>query len=175
MEKIIQCDTRQKLKHHERKETYFESVGYRLIRAKLLVGDYALPNKTDVSVDTKQNIGELYNNLIQQHERFRAECQLAQDCGIKLVILVENDQDIREIDGVKRWKNPRMYNYYRKRSVYMRKGMKPPPPPASNMQLVKIMWSMTKKYGVEFQFCSPEDAGRKVLEILEGTDEVDGG
>lgn len=168
--KVIQSDTRQKLKHHERKEVYFESRGYRVVKSKLLVGDYSLPNRTNISVDTKASIGELYSNLIQDHERFRAECALAQDCGIKLVILVENDQDIRSIEAVKHWKNPRMFAYYKKRKACLHRGLEPPKPPASNVQLVKIMWSMQKKYGVEFQFCSPEEAGRRVLEILEGND-----
>lgn len=167
-QKILQVDTRQKKKHHERKEAYFQSQGYRLVNAKCLVGDYQIPNRTNISVDTKASIGELYSNLIQDHERFRAECQLAQDCGIKLVILVENDQDIRKIDDVKHWKNPRMFAYYKKRRACLHRGIEPPKPPASNVQLVKIMWSMQKKYGVEFQFCSPEEAGRRVLEILEG-------
>lgn len=170
-QKILQVDTRQKKKHHERKEAYFQSQGYRLVNAKCLVGDYQIPNRTNISVDTKASIGELYSNLIQDHERFRAECQLAQDCGIKLVILVENDQNIRSIEAVKHWKNPRMFAYYKKRKACLHRGLEPPKPPASNVQLVKIMWSMTKKYGVEFQFCSPEEAGRRVLEILEGNDE----
>ena len=169
-QKILQVDTRQKKKHHERKEAYFQSQGYRLVNAKCLVGDYQIPNRTNISVDTKASIGELYSNLIQDHERFRAECQLAQDCGIKIVILVENDQDIRKIDDVKRWKNPRMFAYYKKRRACLHRGIEPPKPPASNVQLVKIMWSMQKKYGVEFQFCSPEEAGRRVIEILEGED-----
>ena len=170
MAKVIQSDTRQKLKHHEAKERYFIEQGYTIVKSKMLVGDYCIPSRTNICVDTKANIGELYSNLIQDHERFRAECQYAQDCGIKLVILVENDQDIRTIDDVKRWKNPRMFAYYKKRGSFMRRGLKPPPPPASNVQLVKIMWSMQKKYGVEFQFCAPEDAGRRVIEILEGED-----
>ena len=169
-QKILQVDTRQKKKHHERKEAYFRSQGYRLVNAKCLVGDYQIPNRTNISVDTKASIGELYSNLIQDHERFRAECELAKDCGIKLVILVENDQDIRSVDGVKHWKNPRMFAYYKKRRACLHRGIEPPKPPASNVQLVKIMWSMAQKYGVEFQFCSPEEAGRRVLEILEGND-----
>lgn len=164
--KILQVDTRQKLKHHERKEKYFESVGYRLVHSKLVCGDYAIPNRTNVAVDTKASIQELYGNLIQDHERFRAECQMAKDCGIKLVILVENDQDIRSVEAVKHWKNPRLYAYYKKRKAYIHRGLEPPKPPASNVQLVKIMWSMQKKYGVEFLFCSPEEAGRRVLELL---------
>lgn len=32
--RVIQADTRQKLKHHERKERYFESVGYRVVHSK---------------------------------------------------------------------------------------------------------------------------------------------
>lgn len=164
--KIIQCDTRQKLKHHEAKERYFENVGYRVVRSRMLVGDYCLPNQTSVAVDTKASIQELYGNLIQDHERFRAECQLAKDCGIKLYVLVENKDGIASVDGVRDWKNPRMYAYWRKRKAYTRRGLAPPKPPASNAQLVKIMWSMQKKYGVEFLFCAPEDAGRRVLELL---------
>lgn len=169
--KIIQADTRQKLKHHEAKEAYFESAGYRIVHSKMLVGDYQIPNRGNICVDTKKDIQELYGNLIQDHERFRAECQYAKDCGIKLYVLVENKDGITDIEGVKRWRNPRMFAYYKKRAQFVKRGLTPPKPPASNVQLVKLMWTMEKKYGVTFLFCSPEDAGRKVLELLEVDDD----
>ena len=137
-----------------------------MVHSKLLCVDYCVPSKTNIAVDTKASIQELYSNLIQDHERFRAECQLAKDCGIKLYVLVENKDGITDVYGVRDWKNPRMYAWYKKRKTYVHRGLEPPKPPASNAQLVKIMWSMQKKYGVEFKFCSPEDAGRRVLELL---------
>ena len=92
--KIIQCDTRQKRKHHETKEKYFIELGYKIINSKMLVGDYCIPSNGSVVVDTKADLSELYGNLIQQHERFHNECVLAQEAGIKLYILIENKDGI---------------------------------------------------------------------------------
>ena len=38
--------------------------------------------------------------------------------------------------------------------------------PAPSEQLVKSMLSMQEKYGVEFLFCTPEDSGRVVVDLL---------
>ena len=38
--------------------------------------------------------------------------------------------------------------------------------PTSGTILAKAMLTMQLKYGVEFVFCRPEDAGAKVLELL---------
>lgn len=166
--KIIQCDTRQKRKHHKLKEQYFEQQGYRIVHSKLMCGDYSIPSNGSTVVDTKADLSEIYNNLIHQHERFRAECVLAKDAGIKLYILIENKDGIKCVDDVKKWKNPQMLKYYKVKREAEAAGEKAPQPPATNIQLIKIMYTMTMKYGVEFRFTTPEDAGAEVLRLLEG-------
>lgn len=171
MPKIIQCDTRQKRKHHDRKEKYFEEQGYKLVHSKLLVGDYAIPSKGNIVVDTKADLTELYGNLIQSHDRFHNECTLSKEAGIKLYILIENKDGIKSIEDVKKWKNPQFYRYYKAKRKAEREGTKIPKPPASNVQLIKIMHSMSRDYGVEFVFTTPQDAGAEILRLL-GESEV---
>ena len=105
MQTII-CDTRQKLKHHEQKERYFEEQGFNILRSKLPCGDYARMDNMSVVVDTKQDLQECVNNICgPEHERFKRECQLAAQNGIKLIILVEQD-GINDIRDVRKWHNP---------------------------------------------------------------------
>lgn len=167
-EKVIQTDTRQQMKkkHHQIKEQWFIDHGYKVIHSKMVVGDYCIPSRGSVVVDTKQNLTELYGNLIQQHERFRNECILAQECGIKLYVLIENDLGFKKPDDITEWKNPQMLRYFKARNAALARGQKPPRQPASNVQLIKIMHSMTRDYGVEFLFCPTEKAGEKILELL---------
>lgn len=166
MPKIIQCDSRQKRKHHDRKEKYFEEQGYKLVHSKTLVGDYCIPSNGSVSVDTKASISELYQNLIQDHNRFHNECVLAQEAGIKLYILIENKDGIRSVDDIREWKNPQYFRYLKAKKKAIASGQKEPKPPASNVQLIKIMHSMNRDYGVSFVFCKPEDAGAEVIRLL---------
>lgn len=170
MSKIIACDTRQQMhkKHHEAKEKYFTEHGFELIRTKLPYGDYAIMPNLSVTVDTKQSISELYADLIQDHDRFHNECVLAQKCGGRLIILVENKDGIKDVQGVANWKNPQMFRYYKAKRNAEAYGLKPPKPPASNVQLIKIMSSMTRDYGVEFLFCTTAEAGEKVISLLGG-------
>lgn len=169
MLRVIQCDTRQKMnqKHHKAKEQYFVDHGYELLRSKMAIGDYGNPADMSVVVDTKQSCSELYSNLIQDHERFRNECILAQKCGVKLVVLVENNDGFTKPDDILRWKNPQMFRYWKAK----RQGSKQKPP-ASNVTLLKIMSSMHRDYGVDFVFTSTEDAGSKIIEILGGNNET---
>lgn len=156
---ILQVDSRQQKSKHELKHKYFEEHGYKLVVSKMLVGDYCIPSNGSVVVDTKKDMMELYGDMIQQHERFRDECCLAKDAGIKLYVLVENKNGINELSdvGTDKWKNPLWFRYYK-----YKKGK----PPVKNVTLMKMLHTMQDKYGVEFIFCSPEEAGAKVLELL---------
>ncbi len=156
---ILQVDSRQQSGKHKLKHDYFESLGIKLVVSKMLVGDYCIPSNGSVVVDTKKDMTELYGDIIQQHERFRNECILAQEAGIKLYILVENTNSIETLKdiGTDKWKNPLWFKYYK-----YKKGK----PPVKNITLMKMLYTMQEKYGVEFVFCSPEDAGKKVLELL---------
>lgn len=170
--KVIQSDSRQKRKCHEAKEKYFAEQGIKVINSKMVCGDYCLPTNQSVVIDTKANITELYGNLIQDHERFRNECILAQELGMKLIVLVENKDGITMAAELTKWKNPQYFRYWKAKKKADKTGVKPPKPPASNIQLIKIMHSMNRDYGVEFRFCKPEEAGEIIIEILEGLIDV---
>lgn len=167
---VIQIDTRQQMnkKHHKVKEQWFIDHGHQVVKSKCLVGDYVCPSNGSVSVDTKKDCTELYADLIQDHARFHNECVLAKDCGIRLVILVENKDGFKKPEDIIKWKNPQMYRYWKAKRIAERDHVKPPKPPASNVQLLKIMHSMSRDYGVEFMFCTTEEAGEMIVKILSG-------
>lgn len=86
---MIIIDTRQQANKHKHKETVWTQLGVQTVRSKLIVGDYARLDNLTVSVDTKKDFVELAGNICgKQHERFRAECELARKCNIRLVVLV---------------------------------------------------------------------------------------
>lgn len=144
-------DSRQKKGQHEVKNHYWSEHGHTIIRCKLPFGDYV--QTPTISVDTKQNMLEIVGNLTTEHVRFREECKLARACGCKLVFLIENDENITCIADVERWKNPRRFTS---------------PKAPAGMQIARAMRTMQERYGVEFQFCTPEEAGKRVIEILGG-------
>ena len=72
-------DTRQKIGEHQNIAEYCRKHGIIVRRTKLEIGDYISP--APVAVDTKQGMGEVYTNLVQQHDRFRRECIKAQEDG----------------------------------------------------------------------------------------------
>ena len=158
---VIQQDTRQKKSHHLAKEKWFEEHGIKIVNSKCIVGDYIVPSDGSVSVDTKKDISELYSDLVQQHNRFKAECELAQELGIKLYILVENNDNVTCVNDITKWKNPQYLVWLKKQ----RQGIKCRQP-VTNVQLKKIMWTMSKRYDVTFLFCSPLESARKIYELL---------
>lgn len=171
---ILIEDTRQQASKHIRKHKWFAENGVQIVRSKLVVGDYSVPNKGDIAVDTKANMTEVYGNLIQDHERFRAEADLARELGIKLYVLVET-YDVKTLDGVKMWRNPRYVQWMKVHNAH--KGGKmlhvkiPQKPPANSHTLWKIMVKMSEEHGVNWVFCTPEDAGEMIVKLLtEGSD-----
>ena len=152
--KIIE-DTRQQSGKHDTKHEHWLEAGVELIRSKLAFGDYALPPV--VAVDTKASILELAMDIDQQHERFRRELIAAQEAGCLLVILTENEDGVTDLATLSTWQNPRRF-------INERRGIRPP---ITGARLAKACATMEKKYGVRFDFCSPQEAGARVLEILE--------
>lgn len=168
---MIWEDTRQQQGQHDNIAEYCRMNGITVRRMKLDTGDYILPPA--IAVDTKQGMGEVYNNLVQDHDRFRAECIRAQEAGTILVILIENDEGIRSLDDVENWQNPRIDRYYEKYAYALaaRKHEKPikiPAPPMSSKRIARIMETMSDRYGVRWAFCSRAETGAKVVEILSG-------
>ena len=147
-------DTRQQASKHEAKHEAFERMGVTIVRSKLAHGDYAFPPR--VSVDTKQSIAELASDIDQQHERFRAECIGARDAGTQLVILVENAEGVDSIESLAAWSEGE--RSFRRRKTAKRR--------LSGMRLAKACLTMQRKYGVRFEFCAPDAAAEKLLELL---------
>lgn len=115
----------------------------------------------NIAVDTKNSIQELCGDICgKQHERFRDECILAQNNGIRLIMLVENEDGITETCDLHRWINPRLW---------IRRGGKQLYPHATRgVTLMKSCMTMEKRYGIQLVFCSPMDSPRIIIELLEG-------
>ena len=169
--RTLMIDTRQQVGKHTIKDKYFESVGVPIVRSKLPVGDYGCMQNMSVVVDTKKDIQELVSDICgKQHERFRRELELAQDNGIKLYVIVENrggyvdkkqtiyNSAVTDLDNLHGWKNPRLFLFRNGRQLY--------PTATKGITLQKACHTMQKKYGVTFLFCTPEESGKKILELL---------
>ena len=143
-------DTRQKAAHHSNKHAFFEQVSVKWIRCKLPFGDYApVP---PVSIDTKENMDEIAANICgAEHKRFIAECKAAKEAGCQLIVLVENELNIKTLPDVARWVNPR--------TRFSPKCVQGP-------RLRKAMETISERYGVQFQFCHPDETGKRIMEIL---------
>ena len=150
-------DTREKPKAIEKIMEYFNQIGARVIRSKMYCGDYQLMSNPYLVVDRKQNLNELCNNVVQDHERFRNELLRAQEVGISVVVLVEHGGGIKSLDDVAKWENPRL---------------KESPLAVSGERLYKILKAMEYTYHVRFEFCDKRQTGRRIMEILtEGRNE----
>ena len=163
-------DTGQKIGQHDNISEWCNAHGVTIRRQKLNVGDYALPPK--ISVDTKNGMAEIYSDIVSDHERFKKECLRAQEDGITLVFLIE-DENIKSMEEAKQWVNPRITQYEREYGLILRakkagkmKDYKIPRPPVSSERLVGMMDAMSLKYGVRWIFCHPDDTGEVVLRIL---------
>lgn len=192
MEIIIVEDRGQQAGKHERKHQWFDRHNVELLQAPLPVGDYILYTdavadvirrkmkrvvalkKMDflgsyrVCVDTKKDMQEVVGNICgKQHGRFRDECVLAKNNGIQLYVLVENVDGIQNMDDVFGWQNPRLkiQKWVTTPSGQRRKILKYPDA-TKGETLARAMWTMQEKYGVKFVFCRPEDAGKRILELL---------
>ena len=187
-------DMAQKAEKHTLKNNYWHRKNIEVMRMPLPVGDYIVgsekvmeviarkkmrgmqPKKMDflgtydVCVDSKFDIQELISDICgKQHDRFRDECILAQNNGIKLYILVENkggligkttieNPTIRDLKDLHSWKNPRLFIRRNGKQLY--------PTATRGITLQKACFTMQKKYGCEFVFCTPEESGKKIVELL---------
>ena len=147
---VIQIDTREQKYDHVLR--YFESQGIKTVRSKCVVGDYVNLENPMVVVDRKKDLQEVAGNVCQQHERFVRELELARELGYKMIVLIE-DNDIKSLTDVVTW-----YNWRRKKN----------PRAVSGKQLYKIMSTMADKYGVEWQFTTKRNCGKRIVELLGG-------
>ena len=176
-------DVNNKPGKHQLKNKFWTENGIEVIRQRLPVGDYVLMNDKikdvfarkekrgipvkmmdllgtyDVAVDSKKDIQELCGDVCgKSHERFRDECILAQNNGIKLIVLVENEDGIRELEELHRWVNPRLFIKRGGKQLYPKATM--------GVTLMKACMTMRHKYGCDFWFIDPYVAGAAVVTAL---------
>lgn len=147
----IQIDSREKARAITKIISYFDANNIRHYSSKLFVGDYMSLDNPRLIIDRKQNLQELVGNVCQQHKRFTAELQRAQDTGIKIIILCEHGGNIKSLYDVNFWYNPRL---------------KTSPLAVSGQRLFKILFTMSKTYNVDFVFCDKIKTGAKIIELL---------
>lgn len=162
----IQIDSREKARAIKKIVQTFENEGVNYFSSKLLVGDYMNLDNPRVIIDRKQNLQELCGNVCQQHERFKRELIKAMQANIQLIILVEHGSDVKSIEDVYFWQNPRkhevrwrMVNGKREKYVVSAKAV-------DGNQLYKSLCTIRDRYNVRFEFCEKKDTGRKILELL---------
>ena len=160
----------------------FDRQGVKWYISKLWAGDYMSLDNPRLIIDRKQNLTEVCANVCQNHDRFRNELIRAKENGIKLIILIEHSNQIRSIDDVAGWQNPRgkkrqwipdqcvqgddgeywIPGYWGTKDTNAMTGE----------TLSKIMRTMEQKYGCEFLFCDKLHTGKRIIELL-GGDRVD--
>jgi len=196
--KLIE-DVNNKVAQHTVKNRYWKENGVEVMRYGLPTGDYVLvndkiqdvldrkakrgiePKKMDflgtytVSVDSKRDMTEIEGNIIgKAHARFRDELILANNNGIKLYVLVENTDGIKEIRDVFRYTSKRRLRWFKYNKLHQEgRALNvpiPKQPPVSGEQLAKAMLTMELKYGVTFKFCKPEESGKIIIDLLTGNE-----
>lgn len=162
----IQVDTREHNKEWERIKGQFDALGVQYFRSKMYVGDYQSLDNPRLVIDRKKDLQEICGNVCQQHERFKAELLRAKEQGIKLVILCEHGADIKSLEDVFFWQNPRKYqirwktvNGKRVKDVISAKAV-------DGNQLYKSLCTIRDRYNVDFVFCQKEETGQKIIDIL---------
>jgi len=148
---ILIQDSRQKRGKHEKKRIYFEEQGIIVKSAQLPVADYII--MPSIAVDTKADVVEVAQNLcgsVAERMRFSKEMETAKLNDIKIVFLIEDKRfkDKDDLIGCK-------LKLHDGRTI---KGE----------QLMTSMSICEIRYGCRFEFCSPDEAGYRIIKILEG-------
>ena len=147
----IQIDSREHKWELARIQRQLTALGVKTFVSKLYVGDYQSLDNPRLVIDRKKNLLELCGNVCQQHERFRRELLKAQEAGIRLVILCE-EENISKLEDVYFWDNPRR--------------TKSPKAPTGK-SLYRSLLTIQDRYNVGFEFCDKSETGRRIMEILE--------
>ena len=154
---VIVADTREKPRAIVRILDTFRKEGITVVRRALNFADYWNPDNPGVIIDRKQNLQEVCGNVVQGRKRFVREIERCNRNKCHLIVLVEHGGKIKSLADVTNWKNPRL-----RESPYA----------VSGERLFKIMTAMAKYYGIEWQFCSKQNTGKRIIELLGGeTDE----
>lgn len=142
---ILLQDQREKHGHHNGIEHYCAENNIEIKRVRLNVGDYMFPNGT-ISVDTKQSLQELANDLYRDKLALNKKYKKCLQDNVKLIVLVE--EKIDSLEKIVKWRNPH--------------GK------MNGTQLLELMQRIKLSYGVEFVFCEKKEVGKTIIALLNG-------
>ena len=148
MNNLIICDTREK--GHKKILEYFEKVGQDYIISKLDAGDYMLYKNYTTIIDKKDGLLELSHNLCNslEHDRIKREIQRAKELGCERFIFLIQDSKIKSTANIKSWSSPHTK--------------------VRGETLLKIMTTMTERYGVKFVIVPKKKMGEMIIKLLGG-------
>ena len=180
---VIIEDDRQHSGKHDNKHEVWDALGVPYLSRdemiKLDFGDYmrgfedgTLDPTANVSVDTKQHLGEVSMNLGRKHDVFTDEIRRANTAGCLLVVLVETDEATC-IEDVRGWVN----SHCRKCKHYWHKECDPrdgstsclkhgTKPPLQGEAMAKQMATMEANRSVRFEFVRPDESALRICELL---------
>lgn len=141
---IIYEDTRQKIGKHKTKNNYWQKHNIQVIRQKLEQGDYMLNPNGSVSIDTKQDLLELANDMFCDKTRFEKECIKAKQNNVTLIFLIEEQFDK---DKLLKWRSPTNVQGKRFLNVY-------------GWQIYNEMKRYAQLFDVKFRFCHKLSSGK---------------
>ena len=154
---IIQIDSREKARAIEKILREFDKQGVKHISSKLYAGDYVDMEHPLLIIDRKQNIREIASNVTSEHKRFKAELEKVKEIGAKMIILSEEDtidgKPIESLEDIMLWEP------------------KPGQGTVSGMRVYKILANWVRVYPLEVQFCNRRYTGKRIIEILGGSNE----
>lgn len=161
----IQIDSREKARAIKKILETFKGKRVNHHISKLYVGDYMNLDNPRLIIDRKQNLTELCSNVCQDHDRFRAEIQRANEAGIQLIFLVEHGQGITKLDDVEHWENPRRWKRIKDESTGTYKDVETKAMKGST--LYKVLQTMERKYDTKFLFCDKYETGDMIITLLD--------
>lgn len=179
----IQIDSREKARAIKKIVTEFDKQGVNYFTSKLLVGDYMSLDNPRLVIDRKQNLSEVCSNVCQQHERFKDELLRANQAGIRLILLIEHGGQIKSLEDVFFWKNPRQWKFEKDtKEKYgfhqstpfsdVEKRLKEKQirifPPTTGEALYKSLCTIRDRYNAGIEFCEKKNTGKRIIEILGG-------
>lgn len=146
MNNLIIVDTREK--KNKKILEYFDNVGQDYIISKLDAGDYALFKHFSTIIDKKDGLLELSHNLCNslEHTRIKCEIQRAKDLGCNNFIFLIQDNKIKTVEDIKKWKSPHTK--------------------VKGETLLKIMNTMHKKYDIRFIIVPKKKMGEMIIKLL---------
>jgi len=153
---VIQIDSREHKWELARIQRQLTAAGCKTIVSKLYVGDYQSLDNPRLIIDRKKDLLELCGNVCQQHERFQKELVRAMDAGIQIIILCEHGEEIKCLEDVYFWDNPRL---------------KESPKATTGESLYKSLMTIKNRYNVRFEFCTKKETGSKIMELLNDGEE----